>query len=69
MIFKIKGEVKFVWIIDEDSLKEAIMASKKDMQSVFETYPEVEEATILFKPSWWRIFPDKINDVSIEQLI
>ncbi|MFC1751721.1 hypothetical protein ACFLY5_01080 [Patescibacteria group bacterium] len=68
MIFKVEGEVKFSWLVNEDTLKEALMASKKDMQSVFEEYPEIEKATILFKPSWWRFFPDKINRVSIEQL-
>jgi len=68
LLFKLRGQAKFIWIIEGEKLKEALMASSKDLEQVFETYPAIEQATIVFKPSWWRFFPDKSSKISVEPI-
>lgn len=68
MIFKLSGEAEFVWEIDEERLKEALLASPKDLENVFKNYSEIDQASIVFKPSWWRFFPDKISKIKIEHV-
>jgi hypothetical protein len=68
VVFKLKGKANFVWLIDEEKLKEALIASSENFESVFKSYPAIEHASIVFRPSWWKFFPDKKSKISIEQI-
>ncbi|MBU1178881.1 hypothetical protein KKB69_00880 [Patescibacteria group bacterium] len=69
MVFKLKGEAKFTWLIDEEKLKEALTASPKNMEDVFKAYPAIDHAAVVFSPSWWRFFPDKTSKIKIERVL
>ncbi|MFC1757044.1 hypothetical protein ACFLZC_02740 [Patescibacteria group bacterium] len=66
MVFKLIGQAKFVWTIDEDTLKDALVASPKNMEEVFKSYSSIDHAAVVFKPSWWRFFPEKSSKIRIE---
>jgi len=68
MVFKIKGEAEFIWTIDEEKLKEALIATPKNLEDVFKSYPAIDSAAVVFKPSWWRFFPDKTSKIRIEKI-
>lgn len=64
--FKLSGEAIFIWVIDEEDLKEALVASSEDFENVFSSYPAIDNASILFKPSWWRFFPNTESRIRVE---
>ncbi|MCF7835852.1 MAG: hypothetical protein K9M15_01905 [Candidatus Marinimicrobia bacterium] len=70
MIFKLVGEIEFVWLIDEEKLKEALIASAKEDSSnifgIFSEYPSIDSASVIFKPSWWKFFPNSSRQILIE---
>ncbi len=66
MIFKIKGEAEFVWTISEELLKKALIASPKNLEDVFKSYTAIDRVAVIFRPSWWRFFPNKISKIQIE---
>ena len=69
MVFRLRGDVKFVWIIDEEQLKQSLIASSSNLENTFKTYSSINKASIVFKPFWWRFFPDKASKITIEQTI
>ena len=69
VVFQIQGMVKFVWIIEEEEFKKSLIASSGNMEKVFKNYPAIEKASVVFKPSWWRFFPNKASKIQIESLI
>ena len=60
----VKGKTKFVWQIDQNKLKdELINREDKKIEEVFALHSEIKQATVFFRPGFWRIFPkdsDKI---------
>ncbi|MFC1625390.1 hypothetical protein ACFL1O_00750 [Patescibacteria group bacterium] len=69
VIFKLKGTAKFVWVIEEEKLKEALVASPKNLKQVFESYTAIEQASVVYRPSWWHFFPNKTSRIKIEQTV
>lgn len=67
IVFKIKGAAEFTWIIEEDKLKNALIARPKEIEEVFKTFSSIDQASIVFKPFWWKFFPEKTSKISIEQ--
>ena len=66
LIFKLAGEAKFVWLLEEEKLKESLIASQKNIESVFKFYPAIDKADVAFKPFWWKFFPDKNSKINIK---
>jgi len=69
MIFRIRGDADFVWKIQDEQLKEALIASSKDIKSTFGSFPEIEEASVVFNPPWWQFFPKKTSKITIEKVL
>lgn len=69
MVFRLRGDVKFVWIVDEEQLKQALIASSNNLENTFRAYASIDKASVVFKPFWWRFFPDKPSKITIEQTI
>lgn len=69
MVFRLRGDVRFVWIIDEEQLKQSLVASSNNLENTFKTYSSINKASVVFKPFWWRFFPDKASKIIIEQTI
>lgn len=68
LIFKITGQAKFVWVLDEEKLKESLVASPKNVEEVFKTFPEIDQVAVVFRPSWWRFFPTETSKIKIESI-
>jgi hypothetical protein len=68
LLFKLKGAAKFIWLIEEEQLKEALIASSENLEKVFENYPAIEQASVVFRPSWWRFFPKQASRINIERV-
>jgi hypothetical protein len=65
--FRLFGEGNFVWLIDKDELKRALLASPfKDLKNVFSADPAIDAAKIVFKPSWWKFFPKTGSKIEIK---
>lgn len=65
----VTGEARAVWQFDETKLKnELIIAPRKSRLEVFNKYPEIARAQIVFWPSWWRFFPKKPQNIDILKL-
>ena len=68
--FKLKGTAHFVWSADTESLLDKLRKAKKsEYNSVFMSYPFVDEAEIIFSPSWWRKLPGNDSRVQFEQIL
>ncbi len=68
--FQIKGKARFVWRVDTNSLLEKLRSVKREeYNSVFMGYPSVDEAEMIFKPSWWRKLPENDSRVNFEQIL
>lgn len=62
----ITGEARAVWQFDETKLKnDLITAPRKSRLEIFNKYPEIVRAQIVFWPSWWRFFPKKPENIDI----
>ncbi|MBI2024321.1 hypothetical protein HYT00_02980 [Candidatus Giovannonibacteria bacterium] len=70
MNVKISGKAHFVWLIDEDSLKNDLLgASKGIREQVFRNYSGIERAEIDFSPGWWRFFPKDKQKIEITTIL
>ena len=59
-----------MWAVDTDSLLDKLKNAKRgEYNSIFMSYPAVDEAEILFRPSWWRMIPDNKNRIHFEQVL
>lgn len=64
--FSLKGEPKFVWIVDENKLKSELLGlSKKEAQSIISKYKNINEVWIETRPFWNRSIPKDSNKVTL----
>ena len=70
MTFEIKGDANFVWKTDEEKLTNDLMlVNNGDYASVFQNYPNIEKAEIIFSPSWWRYLPSDKSRIHFETVL
>lgn len=69
LTFRLTGNVVFVWLLDEEKIKEMLVASSREIETVFKDYPAVSRISVIFEPSWWPFFPEKKSKINIEQII
>lgn len=68
MTLRVEGLAHVAWRIDYDSLASALAsASYRKQIDVFSQFPAIEEAALLFSPSWWRVFPINSGKIKIER--
>lgn len=64
----IKGKAKFIWQIDQNKLKdELINRGNKKIEEIFSLHSEIKSAAIIFRPSFWRIFPKNPEKIVIKE--
>lgn len=68
IVFSLRGRLNFVWNIDADSLIKELM-NEKNYNSVFNKYPRIERAEIIFKPFWWRFMPRNESRINVEVVL
>lgn len=65
VVINLKGKAGFSWVVDTAKLLKDISLHKgKDYNSVFQNYPSIEKASVIFYPSWWKFAskdPSKIK--------
>ncbi|MBI2507168.1 MAG: hypothetical protein HYW09_00965 [Candidatus Niyogibacteria bacterium] len=63
---KVSGQAKIVWGVDEERLAgELALASASSRLGIFNKYPQIRKAQIIYRPFWWKIFPDEAAKVVI----
>jgi hypothetical protein len=67
--FGLKGKAHFVWKVDETSLKDDLTKERKNPESVFQRYPVIERAKIIFKPGWWCYIPKNSSRIDIQRIL
>lgn len=67
--FSLEGKAHIVWKIDETSLKNDLIKEGDNPESVFLKYPVIEQAKIIFKPSWWRQIPENSSRIGIQLIL
>ena len=67
--FSLKGQAHFLWKIDETSLKNDLIKDSKNPNGVFQNYPNIEKAKIVFKPSWWHYIPKNPSQIDIVRIL
>lgn len=65
IILKIEGDAVFVIKIDEEKLKEELIALK-NKEEVFKARPEIEEAKIILSPPWKKRLPKNHSKIEIQ---
>lgn len=65
--FDLKGKGKFVWQIDEEALKTELQKTESgSYNNVFGNYPQIQKATIVFRPPWIRNMPQNKDKITVE---
>lgn len=68
--FKLTGEPRLVWTFDQGRLKNDLRgASKTALTAILGAYPAIERAEAVVRPFWKRSFPDKIEDITITEVV
>lgn len=65
--FTLKGEVRIVWLFDEDKLRTALIGRpKNELTSALSAFSTIENAELVIRPFWSRSFPRNPKKILIE---
>lgn len=68
MTLRVEGLAHVAWRVDYGSLASALAsAGYRKQLDIFLQYPSIEEAAMIFSPSWWRVFPTNSNKIKIDR--
>lgn len=68
--FTLTGKPLIVWTYDEGKLKTDIMGkSSTALNTVLGGYPAIEKGRATIRPFWKRSFPDKLEDITIIEIV
>jgi hypothetical protein len=64
--FTLKGNAHVVWLFDEADLKSRLYAATDGKyEEIFKKYPAIDEARVVFRPPWVRVFPDNSDKIRV----
>ena len=64
--FSLKGKTPFVYLFDEERLKQDLMAvPKEQVPSVLKAYPSIERAEVVLRPFWRSNLPDDPDKIKV----
>ena len=70
MPFSLKGVAHIVWEINKVSLLNDLISSDRGKYlAIFEKYPLIEGAEIVFRPFWWRMISSDPSRTHIEEVL
>ncbi len=65
--FALSGEIDFVWSVNTDTLKDALIGKKKkEFPTILSTFPAIESAEVSLNPIWMTAFPTNKKDITIK---
>lgn len=68
--FNLKGAARVVWEMNKESLlNDLTSAGRSEYLAVFEKYPVIEEAEIVFRPFWWRVISSNPSRIYLEEIL
>ncbi|HEY4499028.1 MAG TPA: hypothetical protein VJH94_03120 [Candidatus Paceibacterota bacterium] len=67
LVFSAKGNVHLVWQFDKEEFKAKLAGkSKRETDSIMRSYPAIETAEVVVKPSWLSKFPSNPKKIVIQ---
>ncbi len=64
--FTLKGDTKIVWRVENDKLvNDLLNTKKKDFNSIFSKYSNINSADLVLRPAWKSSLPDKKQKIDI----
>lgn len=70
MTFNLNGNVKIIWVYDEEMLKNDLLGiSKNAIPTVLSGYPAIERAEAVVRPFWKQAFPEDEAEISITEVL
>lgn len=71
LTLKVTGRAQVVWGTDEGVLREQLAAASSNTSrlKVFESYPQIRNASMVFKPFWWQVFPQNKDKIVIKEAL
>ena len=71
LTLEVSGQAQVVWGMDEEVLREQLAAAsgKTSRLKVFEAYPQIRNANMVFKPFWWQVFPRDKDKIVINEAL
>lgn len=68
--FTLNGNAQIVWTFDFDQLRSDLLGRSKDaLPTVLSGYPSIEQAEVIVRPFWKRVFPLKPSKIKIERVL
>ena len=66
----ISGRPEAVWNVDIGTLAEklALASSSSERANIFQQYPQIRQASIVYRPFWWAVFPKEADKIIIFSL-
>mgnify|MGYP001571265344 CR=1 FL=1 len=63
------GEANFVWSVPTDDLRRGLAAASgaAERSAIFRSYPQIRQAAVSYRPSWWKIFPRSEGKIIIQE--
>jgi len=66
--FTLSGSDIVVWLFDEQRLKEDLAGKhRRDTEMVLSAYPAIEEAQVVLRPFWKRLFPENPEKIKVKR--
>ena len=63
MSFSLKGKPHLVWQVDKEALAKDIIQNKEEPAQIFQKYPNIDKANVVYRPSWWETPPGDIGNI------
>lgn len=68
LAFTLGGNVKLIWLYDEESLRGDLAGRSKDaLPTILSGYPSIQEAQVSLQPFWRQTFPTDIQKITVER--
>ena len=66
--FNITGKADFVWVYDENAIKQALVGKSRDEATVaLKTFSMIDKVNISMSPFWRRSIPDDVSKINISR--
>ncbi len=69
IFFSLTGQPHIVWNIDKESLSKDLIENKEEPAQIFKKYSNIDKASIVYRPSWWKTPPKDHSRIFFEEEI
>lgn len=67
MLLRLAGKARIIWNVDSESLAGSLATAggQKERFDIFRSFAQIKEASIAYRPRWWKIFPKSAEKITI----